>query len=153
MKAAALACGLAAALAACAGGKTYPDDIAPKNLSIRTGTSSNARAVLGVHSVDAQCRAEYLGFVALDKPAVAVGIPTERWSYLVFEFATSRYLGSSRSRISQETLLKPRAGHRYEIDVTYRDDIYNVVIREQPPRGAPREVPWLNIASCKQLLQ
>ena len=146
-RAAALAC--VVALAGCATGKPYPDDITPKNLSIRTATSSNARAVLGVHSVDAQCRAEYLGFVALDKPSVAVGIPAERWSYLVFEFTSSRYLGSSRSRISQETLLKPRAGYRYEIDVAYRDDIYNVVIREQPPRGALREVPFLDLASCR----
>lgn len=71
-----------------------------------------------------------------DKPAVALGIPAGRWSYLVFDFATSRYLGASRGRISRETLLKPRAGYRYEIDVTYRDDIYDVVIREQARRRA-----------------
>jgi hypothetical protein len=147
IRTAALAC--VAALAGCAGGKLYPDDLSPKNLSIRTA-SPDARAVLGVHSVDAQCRAEYLGYVALDKPAVSVGIPAERWSYLVFEFSSSRFLGSSRSRISQETLLKPRAGQRYDIEVSYRDNIYNVVIREQSPRGAWREVQPLDLASCRK---
>jgi hypothetical protein len=137
----------ALALAGCAGGKIYPDDVMPKNLNIRTA-SSNAKAVVGVHAVDAQCRAEYLGYVPLDKSAVQVGIPAERWSYLVFEFSTSRYLGSSRGRISKETLLKPRAGYRYDIDVTYRDDLYDVVIREQPPRGKARELEFLDLGSC-----
>lgn len=138
----------ALALGGCAGGRPYPDDASPKNLSIRTA-SPDARAVLGVHSVDARCRPEYLGYVSLDKPAVAVGIPAERWSYLVFEFSSSRFLGSSRSRMSKETLFKPRAGYRYDADVSYRNDIYNVVIREQGPRGAPREVPFIDLASCR----
>jgi hypothetical protein len=142
---AALACWLALALAGCAGVKSYPDNVAAKNLSIRT--ASSARAALGVHSVDAQCRTEYLGTVALDKPLVPLGIPAERWSYLVFDFASSGFL-SRQTRISLETLLKPRAGYRYEIDVTYRNDIYNVVIREQAPRGAWREVVLLDLAAC-----
>jgi hypothetical protein len=147
MKIASAACALSLALAGCSGVKTYPDDIAAKNLSIRTA-SSGARAALGIHSVDAQCRTQYLGTVALDKSSVALGIPAERWSYLVFDFATSRYLGSQRGRISRETLLKPRAGYRYEIDVTYRDDLYDVVIREQPPRGKARELEFLDLGSC-----
>lgn len=155
-----LACALALAqLAGCAGPrlKPYPDNLADdpaaKNLSIRTSTSSGSafssvRAALDVHSVDAQCRTRYLGTVALDKPSVAVGIPPGRWSYLVFDFATSGFLGGTRGRISRETLLKPRADNRYEIDVTYRDDLYNVVIREKLPRGALRELPLLDLASC-----
>jgi hypothetical protein len=134
-------------LAACAGGKPYPDSVAPKNLTLRT--ASTARAALGVHSVDAQCRAEYLGTVGLDKPSAEIGIPAEQWSYLVFDFATSSFLAAKRTRTTLETLFKPRAGYRYEANVTYRDDIYNVVIREQSHRGAWREVAFRDLATCK----
>ena len=133
-------------LAACASGKPYPDNVAPKNLAVKT--SSSARAALGVHGVDAQCRTEYLGTVALDKPSADIGLPAERWSYLVFYFATSSFLGGRRTNTTFETLLKPRAGYRYEASVSYRDDIYNVVIREQSPRGAWREVAMRDLASC-----
>jgi len=146
----ALACGLALAFTGCAGPTPYRDDIAPKNVNVRTATASDVRAVVGVHSVDAQCRAQYLGVVALDKPSIAIGIPPERWSYLLFQFSTSSLLGSSRSAVSKGTLLKPRAGYRYEVDVSYRDDIYNVVVREKTPRGRDREIPLLELDSCGQ---
>jgi hypothetical protein len=141
----ALACAAALVLAACASGKPYPDDVAPKNLTVKT--SSSARAALGVHGVDAQCRTEYLGTVALDKTAAEIGIPAERWSYLVFDFSSSG-LFAKQTRTTLETLFKPRAGFRYEASVTYRDDIYNVVIREQSPRGPWREVAMRDLASC-----
>lgn len=144
---AALAVAAALALAGCAGGKTYRDSYATKNLSVRT--ASSARAALGVHSVDAQCRIDYLGTVALDRPSAEIGIPAERWSYLVFDFSSSGWF-TKQTRITLETLLKPRAGYRYEADVTYRNDIYNVVIREQSPRGGWREVQLLDLAACKK---
>jgi hypothetical protein len=141
----ALACAAALVLAACASGKPYPDSLATKNLSIRT--ASTARAAMGVHSVDAQCRTRYLGTVALDKSWAEVGIPTERWSYLVFDFSSSG-LFTKNTRTTLETLLNARAGYRYEASVSYRDDIYNVVIREQSPRGPWREVAMRDLASC-----
>jgi hypothetical protein len=52
--------------------------------------------------------------------------------------------------MTKATLLRTRAGHSYEADVSYKNDIYNVVIREKPPRGAAREVPLLDLASCSK---
>lgn len=133
-------------LAGCASGvKPYADG-GEGNLSIRT--SSSARASLDVHSVDAQCRAQYLGSVDLDKPAVAVGVPAGRLSYLEFGFAGSGFF-SRRTHTSRGTLLEPKPGARYEVDVTYRDDIYGVVLREKPARGAARELPLLDLGSCR----
>lgn len=144
-----------AQLAGCAGSgrKPYADESAVKNLSVRTATSTGSaftsvRAALDVYGVDAQCRPQYLGTVELGQPSVAVGIPGDRWSYLVFDFMSSGFLGGTRSSISRETLLKPRAGHHYEIDASYRDDIYDVVLRERSPRGVLRELPLLDLASC-----
>jgi len=139
--------GLALALiAGCSGLRPYPAESASKNLTIRMN-ASKVRAELDVHGVDPQCRAPYIGTVKLDKPTVAVGIPPDAWSYLKFDFASSSLLRGSQ-RMTKATLLRARAGHRYEVDVKYRDDIYDVVIRELSPRGATREVPLLDLASC-----
>ena len=106
---AALACAVALAAAGCAGGKPYPDNLATKNIGIRT--ASTARAAMGVQSVDAQCRTRYLGTVALDKSWAEVGIPTERWSYLVFDFSSSG-LFTKNTRTTLETLHNAPAGYR-----------------------------------------
>lgn len=141
----------AAALAlagGCSGLRPYPDHAGPKNLTVKTSTAK-VRAELDIHGVDAQCRAPYVGTVKLDKPTVTVGIPTDGWSYLKFDFASSSLLRGSH-RMTKDTLLRARAGYSYEADVKYRDDIYDVVIRERSPRGAVREVPLLDLASCSK---
>jgi hypothetical protein len=129
-----------------AGRKPYPDELATKNVSVRPSLSG-VRGALHIHSVDAQCRTEYLGTLDLDRPTVAFGIPAERASYLVFNFSSSSLLRGSHAT-SSETLLRPRAGHRYEIVASYRDDIYNLVLRELPAKGAARELPLRELASC-----
>jgi len=122
-------------LAGCSGIKTYPNSL-DKNLLVHTSTDSasifsRVRASLSISRVDEQCRIQYEGTVDLDKSSIPVGIPVERWTYLVFDFASSGLLANSSS-MAQGTLLKPRAGYRYDVEVTYRDDLYNVVIRESP---------------------
>jgi hypothetical protein len=140
--------------AGCSPLKPYPNELPVKNLSIRTATQSGSmfasvRAEVDVHSIDGACRVQYIGTVALDQPSVAVGIAPEHSSYLVFQFMSSNLLGGSRGRISRELVLRPQAGQRYEIDVTYRDDLYDVVVRERSPRGALREVPLQDLRSCR----
>jgi hypothetical protein len=62
-------------------------------------------------------------------------IPTHRGSVLVFNFLSSSFLGGLRRRVSREVFVQPRANQLYEVDVTYRDDLYDVVLRERQPRG------------------
>ena len=146
-----------ALLVGCSGIRPYPNTL-DKNLQVRTETSSGSifekvRATVDVYRVDTQCHLEYQGTVDLDKSALAIGIPAERLSYLVFSFASSAFLGGSQSTISQETLLKPRVGYRYDIDVSYRNDIYNVVVRESHPyKGASREIALAGLGACKKFL-
>jgi hypothetical protein len=131
--------------AGCSGLKTYPNTL-EKNLQVRTVTKSRSmfskvRARLDIYRVDAPCRLKYEGTVDLDNPTSAVGIPPGRLSYLAFTFASSVFLGGTQSATSQGTLLTPRAGYRYDIDVSYQNDIYNVVLRERAPRrNAGREI-------------
>ncbi|MDH5512115.1 MAG: hypothetical protein OEY27_02785 [Gammaproteobacteria bacterium] len=146
-----LAAGL---LAACSGIKTYPNTL-DKNLNIRTDTRSKeflgkVKADVDIYRVDANCEGEYLGTVKLGEATVAVGIPPDRPSYLVFNFASSAFFSSSSSSINYATLLKPRSGYRYDIQVSYIDNIYDVAIREtHPRRGAGREIERRPLRACK----
>jgi hypothetical protein len=146
---------LGAALAAgCAGAVRYAGT-GEQNLVIRTETSagsafSSVKAVLGVHAVDAQCKLTYEGYVDLDRPLVQVGIPPGRLSFLVFEFASSSFLGGTRGSISQETLLRPRAGARYDVSVAYKNELYEVAIRETPRGGRPRDIELAGLDACKR---
>jgi hypothetical protein len=146
---------LAAALTAgCSALKTYPSR-SPENVVVRPAIESGSvfssmRGSLHIHELDADCRTDYVGTVKLDQPKVALGLPAERVSYLVFAFDGSSFLGGSSSSASAGTVLKPRAGYRYDVAVTYRDSIYHVVLRESDPRsGASRELPRRQLAGCK----
>lgn len=149
-----LVCVIALA-AGCSSAVRYPDS-GEKNLSIRTETSSGSafssvQAVLGVHAVDAQCQLTYEGYVELDRPQLQVGVPAGRLSYLVFEFASSSFMGGRRGSITRETLLRPRAGASYEVKVSYQDDLYDVQIRETPSRGTrAREIELVPLSACRR---
>jgi hypothetical protein len=140
-------------LIGCSGLKPYSNTLAP-NLQIRSETKSGSvfstvRADVGIYRVGPQCQVEYQGTVDLDKPTVAVGIPADRPSYLVFGFSSSSFLGGTRSTVSKETLLRPRPGYSYDIEATYKDDLYNVVIREvHPQSGARRALDLQPLSAC-----
>ena len=146
---------LVGSLASCSGIKTYPNSL-EKNLQVRTSTESGSifssvRASLSISRVDAQCQTYYEGTVKLGKGAVEVGVPVERWSYLVFDFSSSGLLSSTSSTMGHATLLKPRPGYRYDIEVTYRDDIYNVVIREsRTGTNVGRDIALRRVDTCEQ---
>jgi hypothetical protein len=140
-------------LAGCAGVKTYPNTL-DKNVLVRSETVSGSalfqvKTTLGVHRVDERCQLEFEGVVELDKPSIGLGLPTDRWNYLVFTFSGSSFLGGSNTSINRETLFRARPGHRYDISVSYRKDIYHVTIRETPPKGAAREVEFRDIRACR----
>ncbi len=140
-------------LAGCSGIKTYPDT-SPRNLFVKTEARSGSafgsvRVSVHIHQVDASCRTEYLGTVQLNEPAVAIGIPPDRPSYLVFNFYSSSFLGASTGSINYETLLRPRAGYTYDATARYADGIYFVVIRESGARGSTgREVSQRALSAC-----
>ena len=140
-------------LAGCSGIKTYPDT-SPANIIVRTEASSGSafsslRVALHIHEVDAGCRTRYQVTVQLNEPAVRIGIPPGRPSYLVFNFSSSSFLGGSRGSISYDTLLRPRAGYTYDASARYADGIYYVVIRESGARGsAGREIERTGLNEC-----
>jgi hypothetical protein len=133
-------------LAACSGLKTYPND-APKNLHVATQTERGVRAALHLHQVNGECATRYEGTLALDQPALDVGVPAGQPRYLVVSFDTSSFTGGSRST-SVGTLLTARTGYEYELAVRYKQDIYDVALREIDRKGARRELARRPLAGC-----
>jgi hypothetical protein len=140
--------------AGCSGLKPYPNDLPIKDVTIRTAASagsvfSSVKVELDVHGVDASCGTRYLGTLQLDRPTVAMSLPAGRRSLLTFQFLSSNFLGSSRGSISRQVWITPRPDQRYEIDVTYRDDLYDVVVRERVRNDALREVALHDLSACR----
>ena len=142
------------AFAGCSGLQTYPNNL-DKNLQVRTqvesgSTFSKVRASMSIYEVNAQCQIQYEGTVNLREPSVPVGIPAGRWSYLMFDFSTSGFLSNTTTSTASGALLRPQPGTRYDIDVSYQEDIYNVEIRAVATDGAVSELPRIGLEACRQ---
>jgi hypothetical protein len=128
-------------VAGCSGIKTYPADPSG-NLQARAVLDPGVKAMLHVHGVGAGCRAEYAGSLALGAQPLTLAVPNP--AYLVVSFDSSSFLGGQRST-NAATLLRARAGERYQLSASYKGDLYEVLIRT----GAGREVPRQDLAACR----
>ena len=140
-------------LAGCSGMKPY-QNTQDNNLHVRTAADSGSwfssmRAAVDIHRVTVDCKTEYQGTVQLNRPTIDVGIPSDRWSRLVFVFSSTSFLGNRSGVMTYETLLKPRSGYQYEAAVTYKDDMYNVVVGETPPGSVTREIEHKDLRACQ----
>lgn len=144
----------ASLLSSCSGIKTYENSL-NKNLHVHTATDSGSwfsrvRAAVDIHRVGEDCAIDYEGTVQLTGPAVEIGIPSDRRSYLVFVFSSASFFSNRSGTITYETLMKPRPHHHYDVAVSYKNDMYHVVIREIPPdRSTGRELDRLALSSCR----
>ena len=147
-------------LAGCAGLPPYESDL-PANLNVRTRLSSPSvlltaplagsfDAYLHLTAVDRRCQKNYRGTVKLGNSPVSVGIPTGEPTYLVFEFS-GRFLPSRGSASSTyATLLTPRSGYQYDVDVSYADAMYEITVYERNPRsGVRRPVEHRPFSACE----
>jgi hypothetical protein len=138
-------------LTACSGIKTYSSNMG-KNLHVTTKTDSSVDAAIDVYRVETDCSIKYSGTIKLNNSNVDIGIPAGRSSYLVFSFSSSGFFSGS-STTTYSTLLRPRSDqNKYDIDVSYIENIYNVVIHEGK-RGSSksREIEARNLSTCKPL--
>jgi hypothetical protein len=140
-------------LAGCFGVKTYqntPDN----NLHVHTATDSGSifssvRAAVDIHRVTTDCTTDYEGTVQLNRPTIDIGVPLNRWSRLVFVFDSFSFWANRSGTMTYETLLKPRSGYHYQVVVTYKDDIYNVAVREtHPSSSVSREIERRDLRAC-----
>jgi hypothetical protein len=143
-------------LAGCSSMKTYPN-FAAKNFSINTTTNSGSffssvNAALDIYHVNSSCQETYAGTVKLNRDMVEVGIAEEKPSYLSFRFNSSGFWSNRTSTITYETLIRPRKGYRYDVNVSYVDDIYNVdVFEKRSPGSKGKKVPVYHLKDCTKL--
>ena len=138
-------------LAGCSGIKPYPNDL-EKNLYLMVKVKSDSmfssvKASVDIYRVDLNCQTYYQGTVNLNNETAKVGIPASRPSYLVFNFSSSSFLANSSGSINYETVLIPRAGHIYDAEVNYVDDLYNVTTFERGKRGR-HEIEDKSLKDC-----
>jgi hypothetical protein len=144
----------ASLLAGCFGSKTYPNTL-DKNLHVHTATDagswfSRVRAAVDIHRVGEDCAIDYEGTVQLADPKIDIGIPSHRWSYLVFVFDSSSFIGNRSGTITYETLLKPRPNYHYDVAVSYKNDMYHVEIQETlSNQSTGREIERLALSACR----
>ena len=147
-------------VAGCAGGSPpYKSDL-PSNLNIRTKLSSPSvlltaglggsfEAQMHVTSVDRNCQKSYRGAVRLDSATLAVGLPADQAAFLEFEFSGRSAPARGEATSTYSTLLTPRSGYQYDVDVVYVDKAYSVTVQERNPRtGARREVERRPFRAC-----
>ncbi|MGD2054139.1 MAG: hypothetical protein PVG45_08525 [Gammaproteobacteria bacterium] len=137
----------------CSGLKTYHSDL-QNNLHIKTQTESGSllssvQAAVDIHKVNPDCSTEYAGTIQLDNSPKEIGLPAGRSSYLVFVFERSG-LFSADTSTTYNTLLRPRNGYQYIANVSYEENIYNVIINEiDPGSRKSREVETRGMYACR----
>ncbi len=144
---------LIAALSGCSGLKTYRSDL-ENNLQITTKTDSGSvfssvNAAVDIHRVNPDCSTEYAGTVKLGDQPQEIGIPAGRSSYLVFVFDKSGIF-SAETMTTYNTLVRPRAGYQYVAQVSYRENLYNVILNEiDPGSRKSREIEPRSLKACR----
>ena len=136
-------------LGACASpAKLYPET--PNgNLVVRAEVERGVDAALYIHRIAAGCALELQGVVRLGERQTAVDLPVGQAAYLVADFDSSSFLAGSR-RTSAGTVLVPRAGYQYRLELRYRQGIYDVALSEQDERtGTRRALPRAELQPCK----
>jgi len=131
----------------CSATKLYKD-VLTHNMEVNSKTDS-VDATLDIYSVSAQCESDYLGTVALDRSSIELGIAMEKPSYLIVGFTSSSFWSNSSGFIGYDFTLLPRKDFRYEVDVAYIDNIYNVIVYEvsQLTEGK-REMEAAELRNC-----
>ena len=139
----------------CSGLKTYNSDL-ENNLRLKTQTDSgsifsNVQAAVDIHKVNGDCSTEYAGTIQLDDSSKDIGIPSGRSSYLVFVFEKSGFF-SAETSTTFNTLIRPRNGYKYIAEVSYQENIYNVIINEvDPGNRASREIETKGMYACRSV--
>jgi hypothetical protein len=140
-------------LSACSGLKAYRSDH-EANLFISTDTEnlgwlSDVDTTLDIYQMHDDCDVNYQGTVNLGDSLVEVGVPAGVAAYLVFRVESSAFLTNTYSSMGYDVAFYPDFGHVYDVNVIYRDNIYDVEVQERP-RG-DNEGQWLALGMVERV--
>ena len=130
-------------LAGCTGLKSYRSDY-QANLFITTDTEtkgwlSDIDAALDIYQMYGDCVVDYQGTVNLRDPLVEVGVPAGVAAYLVFRIESSAFLTNTYSSVGYDFAFYPDFGHVYDVNVVYRDNVYDVQVQERARGGGEQQ--------------
>lgn len=140
----------------CSGLKPYPEQ-EMKNISILTEVDSGSffssvDAAVDIYTISADCKEHYKGTLVLDKEAISSGIKVNQKNSLSFIFSNSSFLGNTNSSTSFPVYLNARKGHHYDFLVSYKDNIYNVILYETDTKSKKRrEIDTGREQECQNL--
>lgn len=142
----------------CAGKQHYPN-AGEKNLtvntqleharfSVRTGLVSKMEAYLGIHEIDYNCAAKYLGFVPLTQGSTEVALPIDRLMLLSIEVSISS-LGGSSTTMQREALFKAKPSHTYQLNASYVNGMFDLQLREAGDLTSSRTLELMPLSACR----
>ena len=118
-------------------GKTLGDSFAQVN-----------RIYLYVYEVNRQCKLDYLGHVALDKPTLEVGLPTGKPLMLTAEFASGGRFDRSGVRNSYSYALELRPGYDYAAEIVHTEQFHKFALSEGRRGGTMRALQRQGLEGC-----
>ncbi|HEY0665619.1 MAG TPA: hypothetical protein VGD24_06105 [Gallionella sp.] len=145
-------------LAGCASDPAYIST-ADKNLHIEnklieSGFAHKYYSYLYVSEVDQNCQFKYLGYVALDKPILDIGLPTNKPLLLRAEFATfNRFSQPKVSRIDTSYLIQLKPNAKYAADIQRNEIMYKFTLYNGQMIGDPkRRIGKNNNNACSKII-
>jgi len=141
------------ALAGCSTPDKVYQSTPEKNLRIAGKTLGDSfaqvnRMYLYVYEVDRQCKLDYLGHVALDKPALEVGLPTGKLLMLTAEFASGGRFDRSGVRNSYSYALELRPGYDYAAEIVHTEQFHKFALSEARRGGTMRALQRQGLEGC-----
>ena len=118
----------AAFLAGCAVSTPYPNTRAKNltvNLNMEGSLFASEEVVLGVNDIEEDCTLDYQGEVELSPGANEVGLAPGQRTYLQVSIAQD-HMFLRDSVQTRGTLLTPASNRRYEMEVAYVDDMFDL---------------------------
>ena len=129
-------------LAACSSRTPYKN-IQDKNLTVNLvqgedsrggffdpslGFFSSVDIVAGINDLNPKCETAYKGYIDLKPGNNELGLKPEQLTYLMVEVVKSASGGATS--FSRGTLIKPKKGKQYELDVNYVDSMFDMKLYE-----------------------
>lgn len=133
-------------LSACVGGTLYRSS-QPENLAINTRLES-VNAQLELFTINKQCQPVSLGVLRLNEGKARLGIAPSGTTYYEVTFKGFSLLRGS-STVSTNGFIHTRKGYDYELEVSYVDNVYNVVAYEINSKGHKRELEGVAPRQCR----
>lgn len=119
------------AIAGCASARYQ--DRQEKNVTIhvklgKEGLFTSTEIVAGINDIAPDCSSSYRGYIPLRAGANELGLATGQRTYLMVEIEQSKF--RQKSSFSRGVLFTPGQGRKYEVEVAYVDEMFDLRLYE-----------------------